>query len=142
MEDLGVRPASVDILVTVPPADVASRRAIIEKHLVTYNEKCEQLRTALTDAEKTQHFLQQEHINVILVQQLQSGEIVRVVCPVCKGGGLKATDVTSGQLHRKSAFENVGETVVPMQSSLEVDPKDRCPACEGRRYQLMERYRS
>lgn len=142
MEDIGVRPASVDILVTVPAEDIASRRVTLETQLGVYNEKCTQLRTALTAAETTQRCLQQEYDNVILVQQLQSGELVRVICPVCKGSGLKPTDVTSGQLSRKSAFETVGETVTQIKSPLEVNAKDRCPACEGKRYQLMERYRS
>jgi Zn finger protein HypA/HybF involved in hydrogenase expression len=140
MEDLGVRPTSVDLLVTLPEADIASRRTILEVQLANYNTKCEELKTVLAAAETTRQCLQQEYDNVLLVQQLQSGEIVRVICPACKGSGLKPTDVTSGQLHRKSAFEGVGETVNPMRPR-EVDPKDRCPACEGKRYQLMERYR-
>ena len=139
---MGIRPASVDLLVNTSPESVASRRVTLEAHLATYNAKCEQLRTTLDAAETTRKFLQQEHDNVVLVQQLQSGELVRVICAACKGSGLKPTDVTSGQLHRKSAFETVGEAVVPIRSPLEVDPKDRCPACEGKRYQLMERYRS
>ena len=142
MDDFGIRPASVDMLVTMPVEDIALRRVTLETHLVTYNEKCTQLRTALEAAETTRVCLQQEHDNVILVQQLQSGELVRVVCAACKGSGLKPTDVTGGRLHRQSAFETVGVTVTAIKSPLEVNPKDWCPACEGKRYQLMERYRS
>ena len=50
MEDLGVRPSSVDMLVTLPAEDIAVRRATIETHLVTYSEKCTYLQTALTAA--------------------------------------------------------------------------------------------
>lgn len=140
---IDVRPISVDILVTQVEDQVAQRRVRIEGHLKTYGEQCDRLRASLQAAESMFKFLQQEHANVVLVQRLQAGDVVRVVCTGCQGTGLKPTDVTSGQIHRKSAFETVGDTQrVKVLTPMEADPKDRCTVCEGKRYQLMERYRS
>ena len=142
-DDIDVRPVPVDLLVTQTPVLVLDRRARIEGHLTTYRVRCERLQGELKIAEGVYKFLQQEYANVILVQRLQAGDVVRVVCTGCQGTGLKPTDVTSGQIHRKSAFETVGDTQrVKTLTPMEADPKDRCTVCEGKRYQLMERYRS
>jgi len=139
MEDIGIRPSSVDLLVTTTVESVASRREQVELWLARYEARCKELQKNLTEAETTRNFLRLEHERVILVQRLQDGDVVRVVCTVCKGTGLKPTDVSSGQIHRKSAFESIGDAVLTRPT--EIEAKDRCLGCEGRRYQLMERYR-
>lgn len=134
-----LRPVVVDKLVTLPAEAITQRLQRAEELVAHFDRRCADLRAALETAQVTYRFLVQERDNAILVQKLQAGIVVRVVCPSCKGSGLKPSDVLSGQVHRKSAFESVGETVRHIEPS-EMPETERCTECGGKRWVLMDRF--
>lgn len=140
MADLDVRPINTDRLVRFTAAELSSRRTRIEAHLEDYEARCMTLKEDLEASERIVHFLQGERASVELAGRLQREEVVRVVCPQCKGSGMKPTDTTGGQIHKKSAFESI---TAPASSMLQpaIDPKDQCRECHGEKWVLMERYK-
>lgn len=135
--DIDIRPVNVDRLTTFEVHALTVRRQRIEELLAMHNEEGDQLRKALEANEALFRFLQNEHDAVVLAQQLKQGDVVRVVCPVCRGGGLKPVNVTSGRVQRKSAFETHGPVAEPVAAP----EGEKCDACQGKRWQLMERFK-
>jgi hypothetical protein len=134
-----IRPTSVDILVTLSTESVAVRRQRAEELVALFDQRCAALRATLERDAAVHRFLVQERDNAILVQRLQEGIVVRVVCQRCKGSGFRPSDVLSGQLNRKSAFETIGEPVKRLEP-IEAPEAERCEECGGKRWVLMERY--
>jgi hypothetical protein len=138
--DIDIRPLNLDRLVQLNEAALASRKARIDALLVEFEERCAVLKEELDARENITRFLRKEQAAAILADRLQREEIVRVKCPKCQGSGMKPTDTTGGQLHKKSAFESVGQTVSPTKKE-EIAPADRCTECDGKKWVLMERFR-
>jgi hypothetical protein len=134
-----LRPLAVDKLVTLPAEAVVQRRQRAEELVAHFEQRCADLRVRLEEAQTLYRFLVQERDNAVLALRLQANEVVRVICPTCKGSGLKPTDVLAGQIHRKSAFETVGEPVRRIEPS-DVPETERCSACGGKRWVLMDRF--
>jgi len=133
---VNVQPMLVDTLVTFEEAQLASRRESIEGSLVVYEERCTELEEELKQSQHTLSVLRREHDNVILAQKLKLGDVVRVVCPTCKGSGQSPDDVTSGRV-RGSAFEGAALGGEPKLQ----DTRDRCKMCSGNRYVIYERFK-
>lgn len=140
MADIDVRPVGIDKLVKLPQASLASRAERIATLLTEYEEKCSVLKVQLEESQRITRFLHQEKDAVELAGRLQREEIVRVVCPTCKGSGMKPTETTGGQLHKKTAFETIGSTKAPTKEP-EIAPADRCTDCDGKKWTLMERFK-
>lgn len=139
-EFLHVMPMMVDQLVAFSAEDIKSRRDKLEIEWERITKEVDELQETLKTAVSHKEFVRQALDDVLLVQQLQKGTLVRVICTTCQGSGLKATDTTGGQLSRKSAFETIGNTPAKIASVKTVDEKDRCPTCKGKKYQVLERY--
>lgn len=137
--EVDIRTVPVDRLATFEEAALQSRRTRLEYLLAQYAERVESTQKALDAEQKLYAFLQREHNHVVLAQRLAKGDVVRVVCPACKGSGMKAADVLSGQIstNRGSAFEGVGGPVGAPQ----IDERNRCPECKGQRWQIMDRFK-
>ncbi len=134
--DVKVQPVPVDTLTTLEDAALVARCETIERGVEAYEESCKELEETLAQRQHILAVLRREHDNVILAQKLKCGDVVRVVCPTCKGSGQRPDDVTSGRV-RGSAFEN---------SSLGGDPtlqdtRDKCKVCGGNRYVIYERFK-
>ncbi len=132
--DVKVQPVPVDTLTTLGDDALATRRKTIEVGVEAYEESCKELEETLAQRQHILGVLRREHDNVILAQKLKSGDVVRVVCPTCKGSGQKPDDVTSGRV-RGSAFESVGG-----EPTLQ-DTRDKCKMCSGNRYVIYDRYK-
>jgi len=133
-EEVTIRSVPVDQLVSFSEEELANRldRVTLERDLI--KERCASLREELSNNTALLTFLEQQLENVVLAQKLQRGDVVRVVCPTCKGSGMSPDDVTGGRI-RGSAFENVGGTVT-------VTPNTKpCKECEGKRWVLMDRFK-
>ena len=134
--DVKVQPAAVDTLVTLDEDALASRRTKIEQSVEAYTKSCKELEATLTQRQHTLSVLRREHDNVILAQKLKLGDVVRVVCPTCKGSGQSPDDVTSGRV-RGSAFEGRNLGGDPKLQ----DKRDPCKMCGGNRYVIYERFK-
>jgi DnaJ-class molecular chaperone len=134
--DVKVQPVPVDTLTTLEDSAVAKRRETIERGIEAYEESCKELEETLAQRQHILEVLRREHDNVILAQKLKLGDVVRVVCPTCKGSGFSPDDVTSGRV-RGSAFEgrNLGS-----EPQLQ-DNRDACKECSGNRYVVLERFK-
>jgi hypothetical protein len=133
---VNVQPMLVDSLVTFTDVQLASRREAIEESLKAYEECCTGLEKELTQRKHTLSTLRREHDNVLLAQKLKIGDVVRVVCPTCKGSGQSPDDVTSGRV-RGSAFEGAALGGEPKLQ----DTRDKCKVCSGNRYVIYERFK-
>jgi hypothetical protein len=125
----------VDTLTTFEDAALEARRRKIEEGIAHYEQRCTDLKGELETAQKTLTVLRREHDNVILAQKLKIGDVVRVVCPACKGSGFSPDDVTSGRV-RGSAFEGTLGSTPQLQ-----DKRDLCKECSGNRYIVLERFK-
>lgn len=136
-KDIDIRPIVIDRLVEFTDTALASRIARIEELSQQYERDIEIVEKELTTARQVHQFLLAEHANARLADELRKGEVVRVICPECRGSGLKPTDVTSERIG--SAFEGI------RGSGVSVDPtknfKLRCVKCEGKKWVIMQRYK-
>lgn len=140
MADIDIRPVPVDKLVTQSDVDLQNRYDRLLALDAEYAAKVDAFQKDLTEAQHIYRFIQKELANVKLAQQLARGDVVRVTCPTCKGTGMKPADVTGGRLFQQgSAFEQTrssGVSVPPV-----IDERNRCPECQGQRWQIMERFK-
>ena len=137
-DDIDIRPVPVDKLTTFGEAALVGRQARLVELIEEYTQRAEQLAIDLKDAHRILVFLQTEKTNVALAQQLARGDMVRVVCPMCKGTGIKPADVLSGRvLQQGSAFENAG----PVKTTTVIDERSRCVDCAGQRWIVMPRFK-
>ena len=137
LNDIDIRPVPIDKLTDLKETELSSRRTRIEAHVSQYETHIAELEETLERCKEIYTFLQRERDAVILAQKLQSGDIVRVVCPTCQGTGMKPTDVLSGRIKQSgSAFESK-----KAKPSREIDPALRCTDCEGKRWLLMDRFK-
>jgi len=134
--DIDIRPMVVDQLTQFASQDLVLRLARIEVLLQDYLLRRADAEDNLKQLSDLCTFLESEKTKALLAQRLQTGDVVRVVCPDCRGSGLKPTDVTSGRIQTSSAFESVRAPVVPTD-----DPRLQCGKCEGKKWIIMERYR-
>jgi DnaJ-class molecular chaperone len=137
--DLDIRHVSVDKLASFEMTALVARRERLAELLVEYQEKVVTLQTELEEAQKTVAFLQAEFDNAELAEKLARGDVVRVVCPDCRGTGMKPANVISGQVSKGSAFESTGKpasTATPV-----IDEHNRCSNCKGQRWVIMERFK-
>lgn len=137
--DIDIRPVVVDKLITFSEQNLTSRQARIEELIVEYDERIKTYETCLDEARTLRRFLGDEHDNVVLALKLKRGDVVRVVCPQCKGSGMKAVDVTTGRL--ASANRTAFETIKTNPIRIEDDPTLRCSECLGKRWVMMERFK-
>lgn len=136
--DIDVRPVAVDKLTSFDDEGLASRLARVDSLIQEYTTAVAQLETQLDRSKNLLRFLTEEREKVLLAQSLKKGDVVRVVCPTCKGSGMKPTDVTSGRISTGSAFEGIKGGVTKSPTD---DPRLRCPTCDGKKWVIMERYR-
>lgn len=138
-EDIDIRPVLVDKLATFEEVDLTSRLTRIDALLQEFEARVAELQEQLEKSNQLVKFLNDEREKVLLARQLRKGDVVRVICPACKGSGMKSADVTSGRVSAPgSAFESIqgGVTVAP-----EDDPLTRCTTCSGKKWVIMERYK-
>lgn len=136
---IDIRPVAVDKMAAFKDEELTSRQARVTELLNAYNQYVEDLREELEETERNQAFLETEAKNVELAILLKRGDLVRVVCPICNGSGMKPTDVTTGRIatNAGSAFETVGKK----DARPEDDPRFQCEKCKGDKWVIMERYR-
>lgn len=140
--EIDVRPVPVDKLVEFTDLALTQRVERIGVLVKEYQQRITAEEEALKRTKSLFRFLEEEESKALLAVALKCGDVVRVICPVCKGSGLKPVDATSGRIQRKSAFETVGPAPrTQLPSPAEVDPTDRCKACEGKRWVLMDRFK-
>ena len=137
--DIDVRPVPVDKLAAFKEEELSSRQARVVELLTAYTQYVEDLRSELEATERNKNFLEREFKNAELAVLLKRGDLVRVVCPSCKGSGMKPTDVTKGRVATAagSAFEKLGNK----DAQPEDDPRLQCIECKGEKWVIMERYR-
>jgi hypothetical protein len=136
MEDVDIRPMGVDQLAEFDESALATRKQRVEVLLLQYSNTCETLRKQLERADQVRTFLEDERNKIDLAEKLARGDMVRVICPECRGSGLRPLDVTSGRIQTASAFEKF------QGPPPDKDPRLQCPKCEGQKWLLMDRYRS
>jgi hypothetical protein len=137
--EIDIRPMVVDKLVNFTDHALSKRLARIHDLLEEYQVYIEDFSSQLEKCQQIFSFLEDEQSKGKLAQSLKRGDVVRVVCPSCKGSGLKPIDATSGRITRRSAFEAVGANK-KLQPS-EIDPSERCTECQGKRWILMDRFK-
>lgn len=140
--DIDVRPVPVDKMAIFKDEELSSREARVAELLTAYTGYVDSLREELEETERNKDFLERESKHVKLAMLLKRGDLVRVICPSCKGSGMKPTDVTTGRVSNiaagsGSAFESVGNK----STRPEDDPHLQCPECKGMQWVIMERYR-
>lgn len=135
--DLDIRHVPIDKLtVFTTDARVARRERLVEL-CAESQENLMALQDALNQAQKDVEFVQSEYDNVVLAEKLACGDVVRVMCPTCRGTGMKPANVISGQVSKGSAFESVGK---PPTAPV-IDEQNRCTECKGQRWVIMERFK-
>jgi hypothetical protein len=137
--DIDIKPVTVDKMATWEARALESRLSRIEELLQEHRERAVSLQEALTDTQTLVSFLEKEHANTQLAQQLSENIVVRVVCPDCKGTGMRPANVTTGVVSQGSAFESVGKPVTTQTPV--IDERNRCPGCKGQRWVIMERFK-
>ena len=144
--NLDVQPVGIDRLATFSEPDLQARKMRIEVLLAEFQTEVNTLETQLEKAREIFQFLTTELDAVTLAIRLKNGDVVRVTCTACQGSGLKAADVTSGkflvggQVRSGSAFEGLSGGSAS-SSAPQLDPAQRCPVCQGKKYQVLERYK-
>lgn len=136
MDDIDIRPMGVDQLAEYNELSLAARKQRVEELLLQYSTTCDTLRTQLERADQVRSFLEDERKKIDLAEKLARGDMVRVICPECRGSGLRPLDVTSGRIQTASAFEKF------QGPPPDKDPRLQCLKCEGQKWLLMDRYRS
>lgn len=137
--DIDIRHVPVDKLAASADASLSAREARLVALREEYEVRITQLREALEEAERIADFLQREYDNVLLAQKLARGDVVRVVCPVCKGTGMRPSNVAGGQISKGTAFESVGASKTTQAPV--IDEHNRCRECSGQRWVIMERFK-
>lgn len=130
-----IRPMGIDQLATFDAVALRARKERIDYLLTVFTARCTSLHATLQKMVATKTFLEEEQQRAVVALKLQAGDVVRVVCPECKGSGLKPMDVTTGRIQTTSAFETL-KGPVPVK-----DPRLCCSMCEGHKWVLMDRYR-
>lgn len=138
--DVQVRPVAFDQLLCFPEVDLQNREGTLAKDLVKFAERLLLLKKRVETDETIHAFLVAEHEKVTTALKVKRDELVRVVCSVCKGTGTRAVDVLSGKI-RGTAFEGTGAGGSVIVQNTTIDPMNACPACEGKRWQLMSRFK-
>lgn len=135
---IDVRPVPVDKMSSFKDEELLLREARVVELLAEYTKYVEILQKELEETTRNRDYLERESKNVNLAKLLKRGDLVRVVCHVCKGTGMKPTDVTTGRVSALagSAFETVGKKLAP-----EDDPHLQCEECKGAKWVIMERYK-
>jgi len=140
--DIPVRHVPVHSLAHVMlPKDVEARRVVLEQAVEEWEGYVVECTTAKRHAQDTLAFLKRETENLEVSLKLRDGSLVRVVCSVCNGSGLKPTAVTSGVIQTKTAFQNIDQAPTTPPQVQEVDPIHRCAECEGKKWLIMQSYR-
>lgn len=138
--NIDIRPVTVDKLTLFKDEELTKRTARITTLLSYYDDCVISAQRELSEVIALKDFLEKELKNAELAALLKKDDLVRVICPVCKGSGLKPTDTTSGRItpsRTNSAFETVGKkNVLP-----EENPYLQCEHCKGAKYIIMERYK-
>lgn len=138
--EIDIRPVHVDKLVFFKDEELTKRTERV-KHLLNHYTDCvTALQQELVETIALKKFLESELKNAELAASIKKDDLVRVICPVCKGSGLKPIDTTSGRITSSrinSAFESIGK--VNLQP--EDDPHLQCEHCKGKKYIIMERYK-
>lgn len=134
---MDIRHVGVDKLTQFSLSELTSRETRIREFLHMYEDDLEYLQKELGETQSVLSFIQDELKYVKLAIRLKDGDLVRVICPSCKGSGMKPTDVTTGRVvtTKRTAFESLGKQMNP-----ERDPQLQCPECKGDKWILMERY--
>lgn len=135
--DIDVRPVPVDKLVGFSASELASRHKRLIELREEFQARLAMLKTELEEVEKISTFIQTEYDHVVLAERLLKEDVVRVVCPSCKGSGMRPANVLGGQIHKGGAFESVGK---PVSASV-VDERNRCQECQGQRWIIMDRFK-
>lgn len=133
-DSVTIRAVPVDTLISFTKEELTKRQEQVEQQRDHTKERCDSLREELSHVTRLHAFLVQEYENAVLAQKLQRGDVVRVVCPVCKGSGMSPDDVTGGRI-RGSAFENIGDVQEVTTAS------KPCKECEGKQWVLMDRFK-
>jgi Zn finger protein HypA/HybF involved in hydrogenase expression len=136
--DIDIRPVAVDQLVQWEVSDLVGRRTRLEDLQTQFQTKVVALQEHLEEVQRIFSFIQAELKQVELAIRLVNEDIVRVICPTCKGTGMKPSDALSGQISKGSAFESVGK---PNVASTFIAEHLRCTSCKGQRWTIMERYK-
>lgn len=134
-----IRPVTFDRLVQLEEVELRNREGTLAESLAQFAVRLERLKKRVETDEKVHAFLVAEHVKVTTALQVKRDELVRVMCPVCKGTGTRTADVLSGKI-RGTAFEGTGAGGSAIVQNVEIDPTNACPACEGKRWQLMPRF--
>lgn len=136
-QEVDVRPVPVDKLMTLPETALEARIARVTVLLGEYEAHVNALLTDLETAQRTHGYLQKELAQTELALQLSRGDVVRVICPGCRGTGMLASDVLSGRVRQTgSAFESA-----PFKGPPVVEDRDKCKQCQGLRWVIMERFK-
>lgn len=138
--NIDIRPVTVDKLTLFKDEELAKRTTRIITLLSCFEDNITTFQRELNEVLALKDFLEKELKNAELAVLLKKDDLVRVICPVCKGSGLKPTDTTSGRItpnRTNSAFETLGKKkVFP-----EENPHLQCDHCKGTKYIIMERYK-
>lgn len=135
--DIDIRPVPVDRLVTFDRGALVSRRDRLIALREEFQQRITSALTELAELETIMHLVESEYDSVVLAERLLNEDIVRVICPTCKGTGMRPSDVLSGQVRHGSAFEATGKAnVAPV-----IDERSRCKDCQGLRWIIMDRFR-
>ena len=137
--EVDVRVVPIDKLVTFARSALVSRQERLEVLVKNYDELVVSLGEKLSEAQRTSQFVNSELDTVKLAIELSDGDKVRVVCPTCNGSGMKPEDVLSGRIFKNqgSAFEG-GSAV---RSAPLITKHNMCPDCQGKRWQIMPRFK-
>jgi len=137
---VNVCPVAFDQLMQFEAADLQTREETLEKSVALFATRLEALKKRVETDEKVYAFLVAEHEKATTALKVKRDELVRIVCPICKGTGMRTADVLSGKI-RGTAFEGTGAGASSVVRSMEVDPMNVCSTCEGKRWQLMLRFK-
>lgn len=138
--DIPVRPVHFDKLVQFDEVDLQNREAYLADSVARIAERLATLKKRVVTEEQLHTFLVTEHQKVSTALKVKRDELVRVVCSKCGGTGLRSADAFSGKL-RGTAFEGTGAGGSVIVQHDEIDPTNACPVCEGKRWQLMPRFK-
>lgn len=138
--DVPVCPTFFDQLLQLSEADLQLREGTLAESVAKFEERLSLLKKRVETDTRVHTFLVAEYEKVTTALKVKRDELVRVVCPTCKGTGMRVADVLSGKI-RGTAFEGTGAGSSIIVQNAEVDPANACPTCEGKRWQLMSRFK-
>lgn len=138
--DINIRPVTFDRLVQFEEVDLQNREGTLVEGVAKFANRIEALKRRVETDTKIHAFLVAEQDKVTTALKVKRDELVRIVCPTCKGTGMRTADVLSGKI-RGTAFEGTGAGGSVIVQNVEIDPMNACPSCEGKRWQLMLRFK-